>query len=289
MQSRPGATKSIAVRGCGHRYRRPGHAGDGGGEVSKRPVDNGMEAGRASTIRPTPSEAPAYDRIATTLADRITSGIYPPGGRLPSGSELCREFGVSPMTVRRALTILDNQGLISGEKGRGVFARSVDLADSVFRLDSLTGDWLNDSAEIRLLSASMTRADDSVAAMLAVPLGERVIHLRRLVLHEGNPVMHHMEYIRYDPRQPVVESQLQLTSLHAFLDSGRARRFPRGELTLTAVALDEECAQVLGQPVGALALCLEHVFQERDRTPVSWGWFVMRAELFRLRARLGPQ
>jgi len=193
------------------------------------------------------------------------------------------------MTVRRALNILDSRGFISGVKGRGVFARSVDLADSVFRLDSLTGDWLDDSAEIRLLTAAMTKADDKVAEMLAVTPGERVVFLRRLVSYDGTPAMYHTEYIRYDPRRPLVESQLQLTSLHAFLESGRARRFPRGELTLTAVALDKEAAHALGQTEGALALRLEHVFQESDRTPVSWGWFLMRAELFRLRARLGPE
>jgi len=233
--------------------------------------------------------SPAYLHIATTLAARVTAGIYPAGGRLPSGSELCREFGVSPMTVRRALLILDNQGLISGVQGRGTFVRSLDLGDSMFRLDSLTGDWLDDSAEIRLLSASMPRADDKISAMLAVSPGERVIYVRRLVSYNGDPAMYHKEYIRYDPRQPFVESQLQLTSLHAFLDSGRAQRFPRGELTLTAVQLDAESAQFLGQPEGALALSLEHVFQAGDRTPVSWGWFLMRAELFRLRARLGPE
>ena len=232
---------------------------------------------------------PAYRRIADALADRVTSGVYAPGSRLPSGSELCREFGVSPMTVRKAMTMLENQGLVSGVKGRGTFARSVDLSDTSFRLDSLTGEWLDETAEIRLLSASMTRADDKVASRLAITPGDRVIYVRRLVLHNGDPAMYHTEYIVYDPRRPLVESQLQLTSLHAFLDSGRAQRFPRGELTLTAVKLDLESARALGEPEGALALCLEHVFQEHDRTPVSWGWFLLRAELFRLRARLGPE
>jgi DNA-binding GntR family transcriptional regulator len=196
---------------------------------------------------------------------------------------------VSPMTMRRAITRLENQGLVSGVKGKGTFARSVDLSDSMFRLDSLVGEWLDDSAEIRLLSASMSRADERVAATLRVKPGDRVIYLRRVVSHEDDPVMYHREYITYDPRRPLVESQLQLTSLHAFLDSGSARRFPRGELTLTAVNLDAESALALGRPEGALALCLEHVFQESDHTPVSWGWFLMRAELFRLRARLGPE
>jgi GntR family transcriptional regulator len=240
-------------------------------------------------VRPAEADSPAYLRIAATLADRVTCGVYSPGGRLPSQSELCREFGVSPMTLRRALTMLESQGLVSGEKGRGMFARSPNLSDSMFRLDSPVGDWLDESAEIRLLSAEMTRADEKTAAMLHVLPDERVIYLRRLVLYGGSPAMYHREYITYDPRRPFVESQLQLTSLHAFLDSGRAQRFPRGELTLSAVNLDPESAEALEQPEGALALCLEHIFQDDDHTPVSWGWFLLRAELFRLRARLGPE
>jgi DNA-binding GntR family transcriptional regulator len=232
---------------------------------------------------------PAYLHIAQTLAERLNSGVYPAGSRLPSGSELQAEFGVSPMTVRRALSLLEQQGLATGVKGRGVYARSRDLADSVFQLDSLSGEWLDESAEIRLLSAAMTRADDRVAAMLHVDPGDKVIHLRRVVFSSGIPAMYHTEYIIYDPRRPLVESQLQLTSLHAFLDSGGAQKFPRGELTVTAVKLDAESAQVLGESEGALALCLEHLFQESDRTPVSWGWFLLRAELFRLRARLGSE
>ena len=230
---------------------------------------------------------PAYLHITQTLAERLDSGVYAAGSRLPSGSELRAEFGVSPMTVRRALSLLEQQGLVTGVKGRGTYARSRDLADSVFRLDSLSGEWLDESAEIRLISASMTKASDQVAAMLRVAPGDKVIHLRRVVFSNGIPAMFHTEYIVYDPRRPLVESQLQLTSLHAFLDSGGAQRFPRGELTVTAVKLDAESANVLGESEGALALCLEHVFQEYDRTPVSWGWFLLRAELFRLRARLG--
>jgi GntR family transcriptional regulator len=191
------------------------------------------------------------------------------------------------MTVRRALTMLEDQGLVVGKKGRGTFARSLGLSDSAFRLDSLVGEWLDESSEVRLLSASMTEADDKVALILGVAPGESVVFLRRLVLKNGSPAMYHREYIVYDPRRPLVESQLHLTSMDAFLDSGDARRFPRGELTLTAVDLDAESAAALQEPEGALTLCLEHVFQESDGTPVSWGWFLMKARLFRLTARLG--
>ena len=244
----------------------------------------GLDATQASG-----SHSPAYLHIAQTLESRITSGQYAAGSRLPSGSQLCVEFGVSPMTVRRALQILEGQGLVSAKQGQGTFARSFDMSDSLFRLDFLGGEWLDESADIRLLSASMTRADERVAAKLAVAEGQMVIHLRRLVSYDAVPAMYHTEYIIYDPRRPLVESQLQLTSLHAFLDSGEAHRFPRGDLTLTCVNLDAEGADTLGERLDASALRLEHVFQDSDGTPVSWGWFLLRAELFSLRARLGHQ
>jgi DNA-binding GntR family transcriptional regulator len=193
------------------------------------------------------------------------------------------------MTVRRALQILESQGLVSAKQGQGTFARSFDLSDSLFHLDFLGGEWLDESAEIRLLSASMTRADERVAAQLAVAEGQMVIYLRRLVSYDSVPAMYHTEYIIYDPRRPLVESQLQLTSLHAFLESGEAHRFPRGDLTLTCVNLDAESAATLGEREDASALRLEHVFQDSDGTPVSWGWFLLCAGLFSLRARLGHQ
>ena len=193
------------------------------------------------------------------------------------------------MTVRRALEILENQRLVTARQGQGTFARSLDLSESLFRLDFRGGDWLDESTDIQLLSASMTRANAEVAGRLALPEGTMVIHLRRLVVYGQDPAMYHSEYILYDPRRPLVEAQLQLTSLHAFLDSGTAHGFPHGDLTLTSVNLDAESAAALGEEEGASALRLEHVFHDSDGTPVSWGWFLLHAGLFRLRARLGTR
>ncbi len=193
------------------------------------------------------------------------------------------------MTVRRALHELDSWGLVTAKQGQGTFARSFDLGNASFHLDFLNGEWPDDAADIRLLSASMRRADEKIAAKLAVAEGQMVIYLRRLVLYDGNPAMSHTEHIIYDPRRPLVESQLQLTSLHAFLESGETHRFPRGALTLSSVNLDEESAITLGECEGASALRLEHEFQDEDGTPVSWGWFLLRSDLFSLRARLGPR
>lgn len=229
----------------------------------------------------------AYARIAQTIADRISAGVYPPGGLLPSGSQLQAEFGVSPMTVNRAITELKERGLVSAVKGRGTYARSLDLSDSSFRLVSTAGAWLGGSAEIRLLSVAMDRAEKEIADRLQIAVGERVVSLRRLVSEDGHPVMLHTEYVISDPLRPLLESQLQLTSLHGFLRSDRGERYTRGELRVRAIDLDEEGSRILGQEVGAAALRLEHLFRDTDNRPVTFGWFLLRADQFELFSRLG--
>lgn len=55
--------------------------------------------------------------IAALLRDRITSGVYAPGGSLPTGSDLAVEFEVSRGVIRRSLTALEDEGLLT--LGRG--------------------------------------------------------------------------------------------------------------------------------------------------------------------------
>ena len=232
-------------------------------------------------------KTPAYLHIVGTISERIASGIYKPGAKLPSEAQLCVEFGVSPMTVRRALLILADKGAVTAEQGRGTFVRSFDLSDSVFTLEQLTGEWLDGSSEVRLLSASTIKADQQLSATLSIPVGHRVVYLRRLVLKDDAPAVYHTEYVIFDLRRPLVESQLKLTSLHGLLQANRGHGFPEGEITLCALPLDVEAAIVLDQPAGAPALCLEHLSRDTAKRPVSCGRFLLRYDLFRLRARLG--
>ena len=46
-----------------------------------------------------------------------------PDDQLPSESQLCDRYGVSPMTVRRAINLLVDQGVVTTERGRGIFVK----------------------------------------------------------------------------------------------------------------------------------------------------------------------
>jgi GntR family transcriptional regulator len=60
-----------------------------------------------------------YVQLAEDLAKRIERGEFPVGARLPSEAELAQDYGTAKMTVRRALEILRERGMIRTLHGRG--------------------------------------------------------------------------------------------------------------------------------------------------------------------------
>ncbi|WP_021595722.1 GntR family transcriptional regulator [Actinomadura welshii] len=64
-----------------------------------------------------------YARITDALRQRIADGTYAPGTRLPGEAALCAEFGVARNTVRRALSALKDEGLITVRTGVGRFVQ----------------------------------------------------------------------------------------------------------------------------------------------------------------------
>lgn len=81
------------------------------GAMSQPSIDSGLKE-------------PYYTYIARTVRQRILLGEYSAGDKLPSEMEMCQAFGVSRMTVRKALSELVNAGLVQQVKGVGSFVTS---------------------------------------------------------------------------------------------------------------------------------------------------------------------
>lgn len=64
---------------------------------------------------------PLYEQIAAVLTARIADGTYLPRRRIPSEAALCEEFGVARPTVRSAVALLVERGLVKTVRGKGVY------------------------------------------------------------------------------------------------------------------------------------------------------------------------
>ena len=132
---------------------------------------------------------PLYRSVHDELRRRIVSGTYPAGAGLPSERKLIVEFGVSLITVRRAMDELVLDGLIERRQGVGSFVRHRARAVSV-GMSSFTSDVRDGRLRLArtLLADTMVPAPPEVAGKLAVQAGSRVRLLMRLDSEGGAPL-----------------------------------------------------------------------------------------------------
>ncbi len=231
---------------------------------------------------------PAYLQIANALTDEIAAGVYRAGDQLPTEPQLRARYGVSPVTVRRAISILLDRGLVTTTQGKGTFVRSTDMGEAIFRLQEITDVWTDDdSVEVQLLEAGIVLADEQVAGKLQLAPDALVVLLRRLITRKGMPLIYQVEYVTYDEHRPLVEAQLQVTSLEGLLRSPQIQGVLSGRLTVRAVSLSTEAAAALHMQLESPALELEGLFLDFDGRPISWGRFFCRADQFRLTTQVG--
>jgi GntR family transcriptional regulator len=222
------------------------------------------------------------------LLGQIAAGEFRPGDRLPSEAQLCERYGVSPMTVRRVVNILADQGVVTAEQGRGTFVKPLELGTATFDLDRLQQLFRDEGqSSVKLLEARITPATGRTARKLTIKVGDRTVFIRRLIFRSEKPALLHRQHVIYDPTRPIIEAEMEVTALRGLFSGGSESDLKRGDLTIDVTVLTEEEAALLHSEVGAPAFRLEHIFYDFDDRPVSWGWFICSGDYLRFTATIG--
>lgn len=135
----------------------------------------------------TPTLAP-YARVKQYLKQGLASGRWLPGALMPSEAELVAEFGVSRMTVNRALRELQAEGLVQRTQGVGTFAGVLHHVSSTLNIrdlhEEIESRGHSHQAVVHLQRAEA--APEALAAQLGVATGGEVFHT--LIVHFDNGV-----------------------------------------------------------------------------------------------------
>lgn len=231
---------------------------------------------------------PAYVQLANILRRQIAEGLFRPGDQLPSEAQLCRHYQVSPMTVRRSINLLADQDVVSTVQGRGTFVKALELSTAAFDLRELQALFSNAARTvIKLLDVRIVPADESTARRLNLDVGENTIYIRRLLTKESEPIFYHREHLIYDPTSPIVEAEMDVTSLQGLFANVDKTLLKRGELTVRAALMNEEEAEILQTKLPAAAFCLEHIFYDFNDRPISVGCFICRSDRLHFSTKVG--
>ncbi len=136
---------------------------------------------------------PFYYRIWATLGSRLRDGIYAPGEILPSVQELAKEFSVSDITIKKAISSLVEEGYLERKRGVGTWVRKEMINKVKMPLSAPNfWDWFDDrdhikDREFRVLSISTIPVNANVKSKLGVQPG-KLSCLKRIMKVRGEVV-----------------------------------------------------------------------------------------------------
>lgn len=141
----------------------------------------------------TNNAVPLYEQLRMALRERLENGVIAPGERLPSEAELCQKYGVSRITVRRAVDELVEEGVLERRQGKGTFVAQKRAVVSVESLnsDATEGFHSRYKDRKRSLIVSMREYPANRNEQQWLHLGEddHVLVLTRQMLLDGKPWM----------------------------------------------------------------------------------------------------
>lgn len=229
-----------------------------------------------------------YRQIADALKERITSRTLLPGARFPNQRALAREFGVTLMTLRQALSLLEREGLIACRHGLGTFVAAPSIGYDILQFRSFAGDLRShgERVETRFLRAQFVRADRRVQSGLGLNGADRVFLLERLRLVNGRPVGLQRSFLPEDLGEEVAKADLAVTPLRQVLAFKLGIEIAGAREEIFAVKLRAREARELGCRPGAPAFCSERVSWGRARKPVVFDRVFVPGDRFRITREL---
>ena len=179
-----------------------------------------------------------YQEIFNDLQEKILNGSYLAGVLLPTEKELQDQYGVSRDTVRKALRLLTEKGLIQKVQGRGSQVLKQELLN--FPVSGLTSykelvDSLGLNSQTRVISLDLMTVDEQTALQTGFPEGSQVWKVLRTRSIDGVVSVLDLDYLAKDC-VPNLTQEIAQTSIYAHLEEelGLDISYAQKEITIQA-------------------------------------------------------
>lgn len=225
---------------------------------------------------------PLYLRVKEALTQSIGAGTYRPNDRLPTEDALMRTHGVSRITVRRALDLLQQEGLIERFAGRGTFVASRPPGGG-WTASSIS-DVLQLGAETVPEGLRWERVRNAAAASrLGAADGTWLYRLQAVRAHRGTPVYFIEAYVSDAIGSRLQRSDLSNAMLITAVEEKLGVTVMAGIEEIAAGVADEKLARAMHVPPGAPLLILDLTYFDARGKAIEYARAFYRADRFRRR------
>ncbi|MGQ9681876.1 MAG: GntR family transcriptional regulator, partial [Anaerolineae bacterium] len=222
------------------------------------------------------------DQVVQILRERIEQGVYGTDESLPAVSDLAIDLGVGRSTVREALKQLETMGLVSIRHGKGVYVLQpkIEFASRLLSFSELVRERGMEPGA-RVLHSQVKQADATLAAKLALKVGDAVNHIVRLRLADGAPMAIENSYYPYDLFPGLIDQPGLDESLYTVLSKVYDRQITYAVRTIEAVLSRPEENKLLELRGRQPALLIETLAMDREQRPMEYGKSLYRADRFK--------
>jgi GntR family transcriptional regulator len=233
------------------------------------------------------SDVPLHIQFEQALAEKIRTGEWKPGERIPAERELMELANISRATVRQALDSLVHKSLLEKVQGRGTFVKlpkleqSLDIVYSFFEQLNALGLRLHDE----VLACEVLDASGELAERLQLAEGDRIIHLKRLRYLKETPLMLNIAYLPHALCPNLTHEEFD-TSLYRLLTKKYRLPVLRAVDRFEAIAADPILASFLNVSRHAPVMYVERIAFTTDNMILHIGENYIRGDMCRFRTDL---
>jgi len=215
------------------------------------------------------SPLPLYFQVKQMILKRIEEENAQPGSSLPGEKDFEEQYGVSRITIRRALQELVDEGYIVRQPGKGSFVRQAKLQDRSAVLGGFAYDLRAQGYEVEseILEYSVQPAATHIAEKLGIGIGKDLLYFKRLVIADGEPIAVTNAHFNVDSHVAFSRKELSMDSIFPLFERkyGIVLRRAQKSIEVTLTLKDE--ADLLGVAPNSPAMLTELlVFNEQEET-----------------------
>ncbi|MFZ6773909.1 GntR family transcriptional regulator [Undibacterium sp. SXout7W] len=227
----------------------------------------------ASTETSTVSTMPLYRQLAQTLQQTMESGKLGPNTALPTERDLALTYNVSRDTVRKAIRLLEEQGVLYSDHGRGTFTAPEAVRQMSRSLGSFTEDTLKRGGTPgqKILLMENVAASMAISSLLQIEQQVPLLRIKRLRLMNGAPVGLQDSYLKLPPGAKLERKELERAgSLYRILIDKFGIDPSESLESVGAVAAVADDVTLLDVSLGTPLLVCERVMLSDRRDPIEY-------------------
>ncbi len=234
------------------------------------------------------SPIPLYLQISDSLRGLVKESMEQGKEKFLTDEELMNIFKVSRMTIRQAVQLLVDEGLLTRIKGSGTFiCMKEKLGTDIERLDTFFKGWyLDQDFSIELLARDIVPCPERFAGDLGISSGDEVLLVKRIRKTKGVPVVIDLRYLVKEFGEKISKEELEKYSFsHIFLRKFDLR-FYEANLEIEARLANNKNAKILGVDVGFPILYRRSQMNVEEHGCVLTGESFHRGDMYKYRSQL---